>query len=121
MANNEMEMEVELEVTLKAKVRFTAVKAEPDTWGYHGGEPGHPAYIEDLGVVSLIFDRIATPIEHDKNGNLKMEEREMPINYTIGIEERTLDNEIHFAVLGAIGVDEWTERCLEHATEQERG
>ncbi len=106
----EMEMEVEIEVMIKAKVRFSPVKAVPDGIT----EPGHPACIDDLEVVSIITDKIKVPHEY-KDGLLVWEERETPLNVTYG--RQSLDNEISSAILGAQSDEEWTEQCLEHANE----
>ena len=111
----EMTMEAEVEVTIKAKVRFTPVKAEPDDINeFDGGTPGHPAYIEDLEVVSILTDRIKVPHEH-KDGLLVREERETLLDVRYG--QLSLDNEINFAILGAQSDEEWKEQCLEHANE----
>lgn len=109
-------MEIEVEVTITARVLFSPVKAEPDNWGYAGGTPGHPAHIEDLEAKSIITNRIMHPHVYDSNGRLKREERETPLNVTYN--KHTLDNELNFLIMGAMTDQEWSERCLEHASKE---
>ncbi len=102
------EMEIEIEVPLTIKIRYTPVKAEPDTWNdYHGGTPGHPAHIEDWGVVAVKYD----------NSCIKKEDQWIPVNTTY--LKPTLDNAINFAVDCAQSDDEWQEQCLEHANKMD--
>lgn len=110
----EYEMETEVEIRLKVKIKFTPVKAIPDRISeWDGGEPGHPAHIEDLEVVSIITDRIKTPLEY-KDGQLVREEKEMPLNIT---GKPSLDNDISFAIMSTKTDEEWNEECLEYVNE----
>ena len=90
------EFELSIEVPMTIKVKFSVEPYSPATWGYHGGDPGCRAHVDDIQFVLISKEypdkEVETPVE---------------CGY------------MHDAILAALSSDEWEELCFDQIEEDE--